>query len=101
MKGWGWGGAIASLSAHRTASRELFPANRCRHAASGVLLKVRRGGSVPVRSQAPFEDERLRLQTVEMLLHIRDTTWFGLGEIRFSAAGSIRRRAECCAFVFF
>lgn len=48
MEGWGWGAwgcsAIASLSAHRTASRELFPANRCRHAASGVLLKVRRRG---------------------------------------------------------
>lgn len=57
---------IASLSAHRTASRELFPANRCHHAASGVLLKVRHGGGREVvrevdgpsqLSRAPSEDE--------------------------------------------
>lgn len=92
---------IASLSAHRTASRELFPANRCHHAASGVLLKVRHGGGREVVREVDGPSQldpgrrlrrmrmRLRLQTVEML-HIRDTTWFCLGEIRSSAAGSTR-----------
>lgn len=75
MVGWGAGGGcshVALLSAHRTACRELFPANRCHQAASGVCLKVRHGrrGVVVVKEDG-FRDKQLLLQRVEVL-NIRD-----------------------------